>query len=294
LKNLTSKFLSDPLTHFLVVGGLLFAAFTLIETPNNTRADPKVIEVDQQSLLTFLQYRSTAFEPETFANVLNSMGKEERQTLIEDYVRNEVLLREAEAIGLSRDDAVIRQRLIQRMEFAMQGLVAETQVFDEQDLTGYFEENRAFYRTEPALTFTHVFTRDEAQSGGLLAELQNGAVSPAASLEYGERFPYFTNYVDRTEDFIASHFGEEMTAALFALPVGDTTWHGPLRSALGFHLVQVTRSDPARLPELVEIRDRVITDMQRAGLDESLDRAIEALISSYDVRVDLRPDPQEN
>jgi hypothetical protein len=293
MKRFVLKLIGDPLSHFIVFGALLSLGFFWLESPNELASDNKLIQVDQETLLTFLQYRSKAFDRETFEAALTSMSAEERQTLIDDYVRSEVLLREAEAIGLSRDDAVIRQRLIQRMEFAMQGLVAERQTYSEQDLTHYFEENRAFYRTEPALTFTHVFTRDEAQSGALLSALQAGDVSPAASLEYGERFPYFTNYVDRTEDFITSHFGQEMTAALFTLPVGDATWHGPLRSSLGFHMVQVTRSDPARLPELEEIRDRVITDMQRAGLDESLDSAVKALISSYDVQVDLSGAPQE-
>jgi hypothetical protein len=42
---------------------------------------------------------------------------QELQGLIEDYIRDEVFYREGRAAGLDRDDALIRRRVRQKMEF---------------------------------------------------------------------------------------------------------------------------------------------------------------------------------
>jgi hypothetical protein len=51
---------------------------------------------------------------------------------------------------------------------------------------------------------------------------------------FGERFLYHRNYVRKEADFIASHFGELMQAAVFDLPVSDTQWQGPYQSPYGY------------------------------------------------------------
>jgi hypothetical protein len=99
---------------------------------------------------------------------------------------------------------------------------------------------------------------------------------------YGDRFPYLLNYVERTPDFIAAHFGEDFRKALEGLSVG-AQWQGPLRSMLGWHLLLITTHQPGRVPELGEIRAEVVDDYRRARAAEALQQAERDLIGRYRV-----------
>ncbi len=60
------KVLKDPLVHFLALGLGLFVLFDLVAS-DEAAYDSKVIDVDRDTLLTFVQYRSRAFEPQAEA-----------------------------------------------------------------------------------------------------------------------------------------------------------------------------------------------------------------------------------
>ena len=49
---------------------------------------------------------------------------------VEDHVREEVYYREALALGLDRDDTVIRRRLMQKMEFLTEAAAADATAGD--------------------------------------------------------------------------------------------------------------------------------------------------------------------
>jgi hypothetical protein len=106
------RFLKEPLVHFLAAGLALFVLFGIVNR-DEPDEDPNVVTVDREALLTFVQYRIKAFNPTLAAEKLNSLSEEELQRLIDDYVREEVLHREATALGLDEDDYVIRRRLVQ-------------------------------------------------------------------------------------------------------------------------------------------------------------------------------------
>ena len=62
---------------------------------------------------------------------------------------------------------------------------------------------------------------------------------------------------------IASTFGRGFRDAVLSLPVGR--WEGPVESGFGLHLVKITRRGESRIPELVEVQQRVMADMQYEG-----------------------------
>ena len=108
--------LRDPLIHFLVLGLGLFLLFELVAS-DEAAYDSKVIDVDREALLTFVQYRSRAFQPQAAAARLDGMSEEEVERLVRDYVREEALHREALALGMDKNDYVIKRRMIQSIEF---------------------------------------------------------------------------------------------------------------------------------------------------------------------------------
>jgi hypothetical protein len=286
------KVLREPLVHFLAIGIGLFVLFDLV-APDDSSLDSKTIVVDRDALLTFVQFRSKAFNPEVAAARLDALGDAELQRLIDDYVREEALHREALALGMDQNDYVIKQRLIQSLQFITNGFVSAAVDVSDEEIAEYYEGNRDDYYVDPYATFTHVyFSRDrhgpeEARqlAEAKLAELNDANVPFSESTRHGERFLYNVNYVERTEDFVASHFGRAMAAAVFQLEPDEGRWYGPVESAYGYHLVMLTKRTEGLYPPLEEIKDTVREDALRIKLDEQNERAVEAIVGTYEVRM---------
>lgn len=291
-----NKLLREPLIHFLAIGIGLFVLFDLV-APEDGDLDSKTIVVDRGALLTFLQFRSKAFNPEVAAARLDALSDEQLKLLIDNYVREEALHREALALGMDQNDYVIKQRLVQSLQFITNGFVSAAVDVSGEEITDYYEANRDDYYVDPYATFTHVYFssdrhgREQARefAEATLAELNDKQVPFSESTRYGDRFLYNVNYVERTQDFIASHFGKPMAADLFALEPNDGQWHGPLESAYGYHLVMVTKRTDGLYPPLEDIVDTVREDALRIKLDEQNERAVQAIVDTYEVHMgDIR------
>ena len=290
-----SALLRDPLAHFLAAGLALFLLFNLVATDDGVGDDPNIIVVDRDAILTFMQYRAKAFDLELFEARLDAMPEDELQLMIEDYIREEVLHREAIALGLDADDYVIKQRLIQKVEFLARGFAEAVSSPDEAATQTYFEENKSDYYIQSYATFTHVFfDRERHSPDNLIAlakdklvELNTNNVAFSDAVKHGERFPYHVNYVERTPDYVASHFGMNMAASLFMVEPDGSTWYGPFESSYGVHLVLVAKNQPGRTPELEEVYERVKADAIRLAVSELTEQAIDEILKSYEVKVDL-------
>ena len=286
------KLLREPLLHFLAIGIALFVLFDVV-APEESNLDSKTIVVDRDALLRFVQFRSKAFNPEVAAARLDALGDAELSMLIDDYVREEALHREALALGMDQNDYVIKQRLIQSLQFITNGFVSAAVDVTDEEIAEYYEANRDDYYVDPYVTFTHVYFssdrhgREQARqlAAAKLAELNEQQVPFSESTRHGDRFLYNVNYVERTEDFVGSHFGRSMAAEIFTLEAGDGRWHGPFESAYGFHLVMVTRRTDGLYPPLEDIADSVREDALRIKLDEQNERAVQAIVDTYDIRM---------
>ncbi len=295
------KLLKEPLVHFLLAGLGLFLVYRAVAGPEAGDDDPKTVVVDREALLTFIQYRSKAFERGYFEQKLDGMPADELDRLVDDYVREEVLHREALALGLEEDDYVIRRRLVQKVEFVTEGFAEAATEVDETALERYFEEHKGDYYVEPYVTFTHVFFDKEKhgmERGRELAEkklneLHKKQASFSDAPGHGDRFLYHVNYVERTPEFVASHFGVPMAKAIFELEPSDIIWRGPYESAYGMHVVMLTKMEPGRDAVLSEIRGRVEQDAQQAMIRERKEQAINGIIDSYDVQITYRADDPE-
>lgn len=285
--------LKEPLLHFLAAGAALFVLFEAVSPNDPADLGENVIRVDRAALLTFIQYRTKAFKPEVAAARLDAMSEAERQRLIDDFVREEALHRKAQALGMDANDYIIKRRLIQKVEFLAQGFADAVASPDEKVVKAHYEANKKDYYVQASVTFTHVFfdakrrgaEAAEATALAKLKRLNADGVPFANAPRHGDRFPYHLNYVERTPDFVASHFGPGMARAVFALEAGDRVWRGPFRSPYGTHIVLVTKTEPGRIPTLEEVRRRVTDDARRAQARTRLEAAIGEIVGDYDVRI---------
>ena len=278
------------MVHFLALALVLFATFSLLN--GDREASPREIRIDEATLLNYVQYRSRAFNEDQARQRLGAMPAAEKKRIVNNLIREEVLYREALAMGMDKEDYVIKQRLIQKMEYLARGFGLENTELENAEVEAYFRNHAATYVEAPGATFTHVFIKAEdngdvalAKAGELLAELNNRQVAFSRATTFGDRFIYHSNYVERDKGLIASHFGDEFAEALFALPADENHWQGPLRSRYGAHLVLLTNKTPGGLPPLESIYSRVAEDAKQWVLSQQADKAIAEMIDQYRVEI---------
>ena len=281
----------DPLSLFLVAGAIIFLGSRFA----GDAGDPRQIHVDLDTLTTFVQHRSKLQDPELARARIEGMPPEELRFVVDSYVREEALYREALRLGFGNGDYVIRRRLAQNVELMADGAASALPPFDEPALRDYFESHREDYRQPPALTLTHVFfdssRRGTVQAGQAahqaLAQLQAENTGFNQATGRGDAFLYHRNYVESSRADLAGHFGETMAGALFDLEPG--TWQGPLRSPYGLHLVLIARRGDGGLPNFEDLGPRVRADAEQARRREFTAARIDEIVAAYRVTIDPLP-----
>jgi len=288
------RLFKEPLVQFLAIGLVLFGGERVLNADSYADSHYKIL-VDDKVLIQFLQQQAKKFKPEQAIQALAAMDNSELKTLTDDYVRGEVLYREALALDLDRNDPIIRRRLMQKMDYLAQGFYDEIEPLTENDLTSFYEAHKEDYRQPASATFTHVFlsndkresAQSKAEAESLLAVINNRRVPFEKAGRYGERFLYNRNYVNRDSQEIASHFGQLFEQKLFdlrpALPMTDAQWQGPLSSNYGWHLVLLTKKVESFVPALAEISGVVLADAQRQQQSERKRLAVDALLAKYQI-----------
>ncbi|MEM7360089.1 MAG: peptidylprolyl isomerase [Pseudomonadota bacterium] len=294
------KLFAEPLFQFAVLGLLLFIIVNLLAPAQLVTDDASEIKIDQAALQQYLQFQQKTFNAEAAARALELMPPLDEQRLVEDYVRDEALYREALALGLDDNDEIIRRRLIQKMEYLAQGFYDDAPAISEEAMQDYFAANQAQYEIDAAVTFTHVFlpgtnretSESEAtvdpslQAQQLLSQLNTEQVPFERAGRYGQRFLYNQNYVERTQQHVVTHFGQDFAKRLFELEAGSV-WQGPIQSDYGTHLVMISSKTAARSPALDEVAQIVLADLQAEQRREVKATAIKTLVDKYTV-TDLR------
>jgi hypothetical protein len=286
--------LKQPLLHFLLAGVLIFAInhFYADSSAEAGAADESVIVVDRTALLDFMQYRAKVFEPETFNAQFDAMNAAEKQTLVYDYVRQEALYREALRMKMDQGDPIIKERLVQKVEFLLENLVVDQINPTDQQLAAFYETHKENYQLDSVYTFTHIFF-DAKQSGMEDAKQRAEALlSMAAEIsyeeasEYGNPFPFLQNYEERTRDFVSNNFSADFVTELDALDPQES-WQGPLASRYGYHLVMLRARTEPFIPSLSEISERVLDDYRFDTLLKSRTEAEDKVVEEYEVQLNL-------
>ncbi|MDG2089983.1 MAG: peptidylprolyl isomerase [Gammaproteobacteria bacterium] len=258
--------LKQPLLHFVAIGAMLFIFFSFSDTSEEA-VDESIIAVDRATLLSYMQYQANAFNEDFFSQQLDSMEESQSRILIEGYYREEALYREALAMGMDEGDYNIKQRMVEKLVFLLQGSVPEVPAATQQDLESYYADNTNIYRRDASYSFTHVFIDDQEHSAEgkiraevLLEELNESNIDFFGAADYGDAFPYLQNYVRRSRDFIRNNFDDDFAAWIDSIEPQDGLWQGSVESPFGFHVVMLSNRFPAVVPTLEEIRERVEED----------------------------------
>ena len=273
------RLMREPLLHFLLLGVVLFFLFYQVADPNLDSPERIVVtQADVERLKS--QWQRQWRRPPT---------QQELDGMVESYIRETILYREALALGLDQDDVIVRRRMGQKLEFMFKDLAEQIEP-TEAELTEFLRTNSDRYILPPRYSFTHVyFSRDqrgaevENDARSLLRTLQTNA-DAVDLIEASDRFLYQYQFDSQSSDQISRIFGRVFADNLAGLEAGK--WQGPIESGYGLHLVFIDeRTEPSH-PDLVDIRDKVRWDLL-AKRQKEMDAAFYSeLRKKYQVKIE--------
>ena len=280
------RVLREPLLHFLVLGALLFAVFHFMHAGRSASMPSREIrltldDVAQLAMLYQSQWRRPPMP-------------EDLQRLVESKVQQEILYREALAMGLDRDDEIVKRRMAQKMQFLAEDVAAAREP-TRDELKAWFKKNSAGFAQPPRLSFRHLYFSPDRRGASAREDAAKALVKLTGQPEdakiagsLADPFMFQDYYRDRAPDYLGKEFGPQFALAVAKLPAGS--WKGPIESGFGWHLVFVDSVIPGRVPAFEEIEP----DVKMAWLGEqkaiAWEKAYKEMRAKYTVLLPAAPD----
>ena len=274
--------LREPLVHFLLLGAAVFLLDAWLRPTVAPAANTEIVVSEARVRNLAQNFRRTWQRPPT---------REELDGLVESHVREEIFYREALALGLDRDDAIIRRRLQQKMEFVSEEAAALATPSNDE-LQAYLAAHADAFRIDPRVTFSQVYLDPMKRSAALDRDVQRlletlnagGAAPDAAKL--GDRLMLLeARYEDAPQLEIERLFGSEFAKAIVKEPQGR--WVGPIRSGYGLHLVKVESLTPGGMPVLADVRPLIEREWANAKRQELSQAFYGKLRAKYAITVKM-------
>ena len=269
MKPLFSSFIKSPILHFILLGAIIFIAYTWLKPP-----DRESIHITTQTIDALVQQQESITQ--------HPVTPEQRQTIIESHIEEEVLLREAYKRGFDKNDFRVRKRMLNVMRTSLSEVIPEPSM---AQLRSFYEANRERYLTSPSRSFEQVyfsFTSDE------LPKDPESYIQRLEQTEDISKLGEFSltgnRYTKVSFMTVAGTFGKPFAQAAFSLPLDQ--WHGPIESFRGIHYVRVTATHDPELPPFEKMESYLRTDYLLIKARESQTNKIEELMKNYEVVVE--------
>ena len=276
-----TKWAREPLLQFLLIGACIYGLYEWKGAPDED-PDTRMVVVDTVRIEGFISGWQQRFD--------RSPTEQELDAMVQQFVREDILSREAMAMGLGDDDPITRRRMAQKLEFLTRDLVRLKEPA-EGELEQYFAEHEAEYREPDLITFSHVFIDPDRRgdatledAAGLLEALSAAGEPDADALRVGDRFMGQNYYPGKAELEIRRHFGGGFSLAVMELEPGR--WHGPVLSGYGTHLVYVHSLEVAPPARFEDVRDDVFASWQEAEENEFNEQYFESLKERYEIVIE--------
>ena len=284
MRNSLPRLFKEPLIQFLFIGACIYGAYALFGTPEEDFRDTRV-HVDARRINSFIsEWESRWNRPPT---------RDEISGLIQSYIKEDVLYRQAVSMGLNEDDPITRRRMAQKLEFLTSDLASMVEPA-EGELESYFNENSELYQKPDLVSFYQVFFNPDKRESStledaaeLLTQLQEQGEPGPGILEAGDRFMIPSEFVAVTQMGVSRQLGKDFAESVMNLEEGR--WHGPIVSGYGVHLVYVFDFNASPPAVFEEVRDAVFENWQVERRIQFNTDFLENLKSRYEIVIDEIP-----
>jgi hypothetical protein len=278
--NRIKKIMREPLVHFLLIGAGLFLLFNFTNGPAGDKPNRIVVTPGRVEQMT-ARFTRSRMRPPT---------EQEIAGLIENHLRDEVYYREALAMGLDKDDGLIRRRMRQKVEYILEDISAQADPTDET-LTAFMRQRMDKYRVEAQISFQQVYLNPDRRKD-MVGDARKMLVRLRAGTDpetLGDTIMVAHKFDSASESEIERAFGESFARQILKLELGD--WAGPVISGLGGHLVMISERRDGRMSELAEVRTVVERDWLAQRRKELKDITFRKLLEGYEVVMEQPPKP---
>ena len=282
------RWFREPLLHFLLIGVLLFGIYAYTNRGRIRIESPRQIVLSLDELRPMTAYFESQWNrPPT---------SQEFQAMVEDKIKEEVLYREGLAMGLDKDDTIVKRRMAQKMQFLAEDVAAAHEP-SAAELKAWFEKNTDKFALPSRCSFRHVYfspdkrgTNAHDDATKALARIAGQPEDSPLIGSAADRFMFQDYYGDRTPSAIAKEFGPQFAVALEKVKPGS--WQGPIESGYGWHLVFVDTVIPGRVPAFEEVESEVKTAWLGEQKAQAWQKAYQAMRAKYTVLLPAPPDKQ--
>ncbi len=271
----------EPLVHFLVIGAALFVANSLIHGPD---------QGPENGVIVVSEGRVNQIAESYLLLSGRLPSRVELESLVDDFVSEEVDYREAVAMGLDADDTIVRRRMRQKLEFLIEDGAASEEPSDAE-LQAWLTEHAADYVLPERRAIRQVLANADhrgaaarADADALLIRLKQGA-DPA---KLGDPSMLPGAMPLNSEAGAAALFGGDFAKVVFEHQ--GEGWFGPVASPFGYHLVLVMETESGRAVALADARDKVRSDWIEARRDKARDDAQARMRKRFNIKIEW-PDP---
>jgi len=276
------RLLKEPLLHFVIAGALMFGAYGWLDRNTPGKIGPGAgtvrISTSEVAWLKETWVREWQREPTS----------DELRGLVTGFLKEELLAREARAMGLDENDVIIRRWLAQKLEFLVQD-TSRLAVPTEDELQRFYAAHPERFQSEARVSFQHVyFSRERrkdaaADAKAALRELSRAQPRLSAS-QVGDPLLIDSEIQDADEQTVAGQFGGDFARAVFKLAPG--AWHGPIESGYGLHVVRVSELKSGQQREFAEVHAKVLELWREQRQRENNEKYFAGLLKKYEVVMD--------
>ena len=279
------RLLREPLLHFMVLGAALFVGYAYLELDTEAESSYEIaLTLEELAQLQMLYESQWRRQPTS----------EEFTRLVETRVRQEVLYREALAMGLDKNDEIVKRRMAQKMQFIAEDMAAAQEPATEE-LRAWYAENSDKFAMPKRLSFRHLYFSPDSRGArayddavSALARLNGQPVDSQLAGTLADRFMYQDYYADQTSVSLAKEFGPQFAVSVEALT--PDSWQGPIESGFGWHLVYVDSVVPGRVPAFEEIESEIKTAWLGVQKEMAWRKAYEEMRAKYTLRIPVPVD----
>jgi peptidyl-prolyl cis-trans isomerase C len=275
-----SNILKEPFIQFLILGSLLFLLVTYIQK-NKINSSREIVIDNNRVDLMIVNYKNQTG---------NLPAKIQIDAMINSYIREEILYREAKKTGLDKDDEIVRRRLSQKLEFLKTDL-AEIKTPSENELKQFYTGNPILFQEEATVSFTHIYFSTDGSNDStakrkaliVLKDLTRSNTQHAP--EKGDAFPMQYDYTDQSLLDVKQNFGDKpMVDSLFHSAIN--VWIGPVQSGYGWHLLFISKRNNNKLLPFESVKKDVLSKYISAERKRQNKEMLEELSKQYIIKRD--------
>jgi peptidyl-prolyl cis-trans isomerase C len=282
-KGVVNRIIRKPLVHFLLLGTVLYLLYGFI-------SDKIVEAIDIERTITVTNGEIAMMEDSWQKQWNRPPTEEEREGLINAYIKEMVFYRVALEMGLDKNDVRVRRLLGQKLQFITNDLIKPEPPVDNE-LERYLKDNSERFTSPQRVTMTQIFFDPDKRENQTLVDAENAIlilnkidIGSVNASEYGDRMMMQNYYPRKTESEIAKYFGSEFAKSVFELETNK--WQGPILSGYGTHVVYLHDRQIPDTPNLNDIMEQVTWEWMNEKQQELNELYYKGLVDRFEIVIE--------